>query len=280
MSSSKPRSASKPRAHSSNDLSLAGQEVRRYDPDRFLTALFAPDALREDLFTLYAFNAEVARIPSVVSEPVLGHMRLQWWRDALGSEAPVGMPPLTLLFHDLVKKNALPVEMIEGILDARAFSLDTPAMPDRENLDNFVEATGGSLARLAWRVLGGTPGGVGEHAAHHAGVAYALVGLLRSAASEAAVGRVSIPELDLADKSASREHAATIATEAREHMAEARRLMARPGRGQGAVFLPAIIAEGALHRLHRAGYDLLDTALTLPLRRPLIMTWRAWRGTY
>ena len=39
-------------------LSSCAQQVRRDDPDRFLTALFAPAEAREDLFALYAFNDE------------------------------------------------------------------------------------------------------------------------------------------------------------------------------------------------------------------------------
>ena len=43
----------------------------------------APVAAREKLFPIYAFNVEVARAPWVASEPMIGEMRLQWWRDAL-----------------------------------------------------------------------------------------------------------------------------------------------------------------------------------------------------
>ena len=57
--------------------------VRQQDSDRYLTALFAAAALRADLFALYAFNVEVARGREAVSEPMLGHIRLQWWRDAI-----------------------------------------------------------------------------------------------------------------------------------------------------------------------------------------------------
>jgi phytoene synthase len=39
--------------------------VRRHDPDRFLTALFAPPAKRDALLTLYAFNHELARAREV-----------------------------------------------------------------------------------------------------------------------------------------------------------------------------------------------------------------------
>ena len=43
----------------------------------------APVEARRVLFPLYAFNVEVARAPWVTSEPMIGEMRLQWWRDAL-----------------------------------------------------------------------------------------------------------------------------------------------------------------------------------------------------
>lgn len=264
---------------SSSGLSLAGEEVRVHDPDRFLTALFAPDDRREDLFALYAFNAEVARVREIVSEPVLGHMRLQWWRESLHGEARGSTPPLAQALLAAIQRHALPLDLFEALIDARASLLDTPEMPDAEALDAYVEATGGGLTRLAWRVVGGE-GPEGEHAAQHAGIAYAMVGLLRSAASEAMVGRASLPGLDLTDKAASASLAAEVAEEAQGHLAAARRHLARPGRARVAPFLPLVIAEGALKRLRRGGYDLLDQTLTLPLRRPLAMAIRAWRGVY
>ena len=42
-----------------SEVSALGALVRRHDPDRFLTALFAPEAKREGLFVLYAFNHEL-----------------------------------------------------------------------------------------------------------------------------------------------------------------------------------------------------------------------------
>ena len=57
--------------------------VRRHDPDRFLTALFAPPDRRGALLTLYAFDHELARAREVTSEPHLTLIRLHWWRDVL-----------------------------------------------------------------------------------------------------------------------------------------------------------------------------------------------------
>ncbi|MGB1876681.1 MAG: squalene/phytoene synthase family protein, partial [Rhodospirillaceae bacterium] len=47
-------------------LSYTADLVKRYDRDRFLTALFAPVGVRERLLTLYAFNVEIARIRRTV----------------------------------------------------------------------------------------------------------------------------------------------------------------------------------------------------------------------
>ena len=64
-------------------LSAVGEIVRRHDPDRFLTALFAPAERREALFVLYAFNHELARAREVAREPMLAMVRLQWWREVV-----------------------------------------------------------------------------------------------------------------------------------------------------------------------------------------------------
>src|SRR5436309_9863777 len=66
--------------------------VRRHDRDRYQTALFAPAERREALLALYAFNYEIARVRETVSEPMLGQIRLQWWREVLDA-AYAGAPP-------------------------------------------------------------------------------------------------------------------------------------------------------------------------------------------
>src|SRR5947209_18265330 len=57
--------------------------VRRHDRDRYQTALFAPAGRREALLALYAFNYEIARVRETVTQPMLGQIRLQWWREVL-----------------------------------------------------------------------------------------------------------------------------------------------------------------------------------------------------
>ena len=57
--------------------------MRAADPDRYFSALFAPAPARPLLLALYAFNHEVARVAETVREPMLGAIRLEWWRETV-----------------------------------------------------------------------------------------------------------------------------------------------------------------------------------------------------
>ena len=57
--------------------------VRDRDRDRYLATLFAPIEVRDGLFALYAFDAEISRVRDLAREPMPGEIRLHWWRDAI-----------------------------------------------------------------------------------------------------------------------------------------------------------------------------------------------------
>ncbi len=58
--------------------------VREADVDRWLASRLATDpARRGELIALYAFEAELAAIPTRVSQPLLAELRFTWWRDQL-----------------------------------------------------------------------------------------------------------------------------------------------------------------------------------------------------
>ena len=53
------------------------------DEDRWLSSRYAPKPERRALIALYAFAYELAKVRLVVTEPALGAIRFQWWREAL-----------------------------------------------------------------------------------------------------------------------------------------------------------------------------------------------------
>ena len=169
------------------ELSAMGRIVQRHDPDRFFTALFAPPARRETLFTLYAVNHELARAREVVSNPMLALIRLQWWREvAEGARrrhevaGPLGeaLDDGRLLAADILA-------MIEG-REAEADGIE-----DMAEFDAYLQAAYGSIAVAAGRIL--MADGHALNALRGIGAAYGMAGVLRSVETVARQGRCNLP---------------------------------------------------------------------------------------
>ncbi len=175
-------------------LSYCAQQVRRFDNDRFICSLFAPAEEREAMASVYAFNLEVARIREMAREPLLGHMRLQWWRDALDTIYS-GAPPrhqVALAVADAVRRYGLDRRPFDRILDARAFDLDDLAPQSLDALIDYADGTSATLAQLSLKILGGT-GEAAEKAVRDVGIAWALTGILRAVPFHAQARRVYLP---------------------------------------------------------------------------------------
>ena len=162
------------------DAALANrlaQSVRAADPDRYFAALFAPAPLRPQLFALYAFNHEVARIAETVREPMLGAIRLEWWRET-AEQAAKAKPrnhDVARGLAELFAAGKVELAALEGIIAARAFDASAERFADFAALENYLDATGGALMRAACAILGGDAA-----LAKPAALAYGLAGLLRS----------------------------------------------------------------------------------------------------
>lgn len=172
-----------PRSSPSIDMSqnakIVMDAVRAADHDRYLTALYAPDDKRDALFSLYAFNAEIAGIRDRIHEALPGEVRLQWWRDviAAGGEAGAGHPTAEAL-NVTIATFGLPKPAFENMLDARIFDLYDDPMPSRTDLEGYCGETAAALIQLAAMVL--DPVGAPRFAdlAGRAGCAQAMTGLL------------------------------------------------------------------------------------------------------
>ncbi|GAA0635635.1 squalene/phytoene synthase family protein [Brevundimonas lenta] len=100
---------------------LDGQ-VRAADIDRWMSSRFVSDeALRADLIALYAFEAELAAIPSRVSQPLLAEMRFTWWSEQMdgvfAGEPRKGHPVLEALTA-AVTRHGLEREPLDALIEA------------------------------------------------------------------------------------------------------------------------------------------------------------------
>jgi NADH dehydrogenase [ubiquinone] 1 alpha subcomplex assembly factor 6 len=278
-------------------LSSLAAGLRQHDRDRFQTALFAPAAARDALFALYAFNYEIARVREVTQEPILGRIRLQWWRDAL-DEIYAGRAPRR---HDVAEALAQAIAThrltrahFDALLEARELDFAEEPPATLEALEAYTEGSSGSLVLLAMEALG-LHQGEGQAAGLSVGIAYALSGLLAAVRFHAAMRRLYLPQdmitaqkIDLersvfALKStpALKECAEEIAALARYHLGVARAQHEHVPKAALPALLPALIADRRLWRLEQRGYDLFDKRLQQPdTLQSLRLSWAALRGRY
>lgn len=177
------------------------RELRQQDTDRWLTTLLAPDRHRPALTALYAFNAEIARAREVVSQPMIGQIRLQWWREAWRGIA-AGTPrqhPVVLALHAHCRDIAGSADL-QMLIDARERDMDPAPVADMVALCRYAEGTSAPLMRLAAELLGVPVNDELHHLTDRAGTAFALAGLLRSVPFFARQQRVYLPTDRLADR--------------------------------------------------------------------------------
>jgi phytoene synthase len=160
-------------------------------------------------------------------------------------------------------------------------------MPTLNDLEGYCGETSSSLIRLATLILaeGRDPGGA--DAAGHAGVAYAMTGLLRAFPWHARGGQVYLPKDILDRHGVVREDIVTgrggpgllgaladMRAVARRHLDQARRLKGSVPAAVRPAFQPLALVEPSLRAMERRDYDPFRTAVELPQWRRLFALWR------
>ncbi|HUL04757.1 MAG TPA: squalene/phytoene synthase family protein [Candidatus Acidoferrum sp.] len=260
---------------STADAAYCLDQVRRFDRDRYLTALFAAAPVRADLIALYAFNVEVAKTRELVREPMMGLMRLQWWRDCIG-EIYAGNERRHQVAQPLaaaIRRHGLERAAFERLLEARERDLEEAPPANLPALVGYADATAGSLGLLAARALGGA--GEQEACAVRAvWIAWALAGLLRAVPFHARHRRVHLPQdllaqqgLDAHDVLEQRRPPAlaavvrTVAVEAGSQLAAGRALARALPRRLLPVMLLGTLAAKYLRQIEAAGHDVYAPGL-------------------
>jgi len=248
------------------DAALAnrlGGALRAADPDRYFASLFAPAPLRPYLMALYAFNAEVARVAQSVREPMLGAIRLEWWRETAEGAAAGKARNHDVAYGLAAMFENCPVALadLEAIIAARGFDSDADRFADFAALEKYLDATSGGLMRVAAGLLGAGP--AAAEGLRCAGLAYGLTGILRSLDIHNGRHKLYLPLDLLSALSVTPEEffhlprgearrAAVVrqaALRARDHFLAARRAP-RPGAGLPAM-LPAALVPVYLRNLER-----------------------------
>jgi phytoene synthase len=156
------------------------ETLRAADRDRYLSVLYAPEDRRDALFSLYAFNAEIAAIRDRIREALPGEIRLQWWRDVLAAPEGAGEGhPVAAALVDTISTYDLPRAAFDNYLEARIFDLYDDPMPSRGDLEGYCGETASAIIQLAALILDRGAAPAYAELAGHAGCALAITGLLR-----------------------------------------------------------------------------------------------------
>ena len=162
------------------ELNIPTREaLKKADPDRFRAALMSDARGRADLLILYAFHYELSKVPDVTSEPMLGQIRYEWWREAIDeiySGQEVRRHEISTPLSEMLRRTEVPRFWVDRLIDGRARDLDPQPFADINAAREYVRQTSGQLIQIAVKVLGGTP----DEAILSAGEAWGLTGLARS----------------------------------------------------------------------------------------------------
>ncbi|MFT0862056.1 phytoene/squalene synthase family protein [Ancylobacter sp. G4_0304] len=275
---------------SQTDTDHCAALVRGLDRDRYVSDLYAPADRRPALFALHAFNVEVSRVREAITNPLAGEVRLQWWSEALigGARGDVRANPVAAALLDAIEAYSLPRDAFFALLDARVFDLYDDAMPSVNDLEGYAGETSSALIRLATLVLSGTADRASAEAAGHAGVAYAVTGLLRAFPHHSRRGQCYVPLDILKAHGLSREDAVSGRTSpalraalgdlgvlARKHYELALAALGGVDVANLPAFLPLALVPGDLDRLSRRTDPFQPFAAGSPLGR----FWRLWRAS-
>lgn len=268
-------------------------EVRRHDHDRYLTALFLPADRRAAALALYAFNLEIARTREIVSEPLLGQIRLQWWRETIEGvfEGTPREHPVVDALGTAIRQHDLPRDRLEALIDAREADLEDAPPSDLQALENYAAETSGELSALVMQTLDGA-GDVSITAARQVGTAWAIIGLARAVGFHAQTQRIYIPEELLSEYEVERRRLFDLKPSAGlnraiEHMvgraakflADARSSSPDIPKAARRGLLLASLADRHIAAIRKAGFD--PFAIPAAQAPPVIrLGWTAWRGKY
>jgi len=271
-----------------SDAAFCAGLVREHDFDRYASTLFVPPEIRRALLSLYAFNVEVTRIRDLVSQPLPGEVRQQWWRDTLtGNEhGGVGGNPVVAELLLAVQHFALPIERLTRLVDEHQFDLYNDPMPTMAALDGYLGDTRGALFALAAQIVA-PPFADADHLAHHAGIAQGIMQVIASLPRDAAHRQLYVP-LDLLARHgvsqdeifaakatpAIRTLLADLREQARQHLGHTLELAREAPPALRPVLLPLALVRRDLARDERRANDPFQ-----PRPRSRLATlWTLWRA--
>jgi squalene synthase HpnD len=250
----------------------------------FYTAMrILPPAQREAMFEIYGFCRRVDDIADSDGPRAERLIELAAWRADVKALYAGQVPPRLAGLAQPVRDFDLAREDFLAVIDGMEMdAFDDIRGPSAGILDLYCDRVASAVGRLSVRVFG-VEREAGIALARHLGRALQLTNILRDLDEDAAIGRLYLPREALAragihtndPKEALRsptlgQACAELVEQAREHFAQADRIMARlPRRSVRAPRIMGLVYRSMLDRLVARGWSAPRPAIRVP--RPLLL---------
>ena len=274
---------------SKDSAAFCANLVRTHDFARYASTLFLPAIQRRALLAVYAFNVEISRVRDLVSQPLPGEIRMQWWTDMLegAGHGEVEGNPVVAELLQVIHEFRLSVEPLSRLIEEHQFDLYNDPMPSMAALEGYVTDTSSALFSLGARIAA-PPSEAIDHLARHAGLAQGITQVIAALPLDAARRQLFLPlqllqqhgggiEEVFSGKQTQGTRAAIdqLIGEARKHLATAFDLLAHVPPQARPVFLPLALVRRDLLRLSRADADPFVPQVTSRFGT----LWTLWRAS-
>jgi phytoene synthase len=227
---------------------------------------------------MLALQLELANIRHQVTEPLLGQIRLTWWREQLSA-----LQPSPSNFHPILQAlaesgAALPPDLLDSLLTAQAEALDYLPANNWPGLQDWAQRIGRSQLLLLAAQLNSAAADIPaaiKALAQPAGLAIGLLQLLQQCSASNLADALCASHQD-GHQGNTHQHdlsaaVATVRTTAQQALQQAAPLLRALPRAQRPAFFSLVATQRLLRQLASHG----DQLSRLDYHRP--DPWRAWR---
>ncbi|GAB5589625.1 hypothetical protein Unana1_04525 [Umbelopsis nana] len=265
--------------------------VRKHDYENYLCIPFYPREIRNAQYALRAFNVELASIREGVSNPAIGKLRTQFWKDTIDKAFANNPPkqPVALALADAMKQVSFSPMWFKRIINEREENLDDPQFMTIKDMEKYAENTASCLLYLQLESLKIRDVNA-DHIASHVGKVIGISTLLRALPFHASQKRLILPAEVTAKHNIVQEdvfrqgHAEgledavfEVATTAHDHLLTARSMLKSVPPAAMPVILSAVPAAKYLEKLEQSNFNAFEPTLQLKSWRLPLDIWSAYR---
>ncbi|KAL5277134.1 NDUFAF6 family protein [Megaselia abdita] len=271
---------------------------RNHDHENFLCTLLLTGDRRRCAFALRAFNVEVSKIGSTVTEDTIGKMKLKFWHDSIdkcynNEQSYVADNPVLKELKTTITKTKLTKSFLKRLVTSRDRPKNQGFLTTKQ-MEDYSEQTVSSLYYLLLEVWGVKDLNV-DHAISHLGKAQGLTNLLRAIPYRGRSEALNIPQEVLMKQGVSQERIIRdkvgdkaveecifeIASVAHQHLEKSRNLSDKVPKEVKQLFLASYAIERYLERLRQVNFRLSDQkVLQRDQMLPAVFLWNKIRCRY